>query len=345
MFQGLYRNSLACFNKLPHKLLFFWIVFIIIAYIFFIQPPKLDLIVHKKDSTKMVDSFVYIAMDKLAKDTLVDYSIASLRNLGKWKGQIHVITDTPNCFSSEMIDKYNIEIVEVTPVSSIIQIKALKTQLFKILPDNINGVIYMDVDIVVRQRLDLFFDDLSDIIVNREVRLEKTKVSRKLVQDVDASEDTSEIVNIPTDDGLQHSYLDLAAFPDAMSHFVGFCANCDKWHTGILYLRRDLGKECLKSWNGILLSGTFDTDQASLDEAERLGDCPNIARFPTRHLLFAKDYLGGILASGQTFIHMTSVANAEAQDYFYKSIVVPRLRSSLEPALRQSILQHEKVCE
>jgi hypothetical protein len=63
---------------------------------------------------------------------------------------------------------------------------------------------------------------------------------------------------------------------------------------------------CMAAWETILLSGRFNTDQESLDEAERIGACPSALVLPGKHLLFAKDYIGMALTAGQTFLHLTA---------------------------------------
>lgn len=63
---------------------------------------------------------------------------------------------------------------------------------------------------------------------------------------------------------------------------------------------------CMRAWETILLSGRFNTDQESLDEAERIGACPSAMILPGKHLLFAKDYIGMALTAGQTFLHLTA---------------------------------------
>lgn len=111
-----------------------------------------------------------------------------------------------------------------------------------------------------------------------------------------------------------------------------------------MWLRRGKGEACLKKWEEILLSGRFDTDQESLDAAEKEGACANILSFPTRHLLFAKDYIGMTLTSGQTFIHLTAAGRPEDTDYFYREMVVPRIQNSLHPPLNPKKLLKRKVC-
>ncbi len=106
-----------------------------------------------------------------------------------------------------------------------------------------------------------------------------------------------------------------------------------------MYFERAKTNVCLQAWEKILLSGKYGTDQQSLDEAEKLGYCPNAVILPTKYLLFAKDYLGMLFTSDHTFVHMTSAAKLDSQDFFYRSYIVPKLRSSLSPRLNSGILE------
>jgi hypothetical protein len=112
----------------------------------------------------------------------------------------------------------------------------------------------------------------------------------------------------------------------------------------VVWLRRGKGERCLKKWEEVLLSGKFDTDQESLDHAEKLGACPHSFSLPTRHLLFAKDYIAMVFTSGQTFVHLTAAGRPEDTDYFYREIMVPRIRNSLHPPLNPAKLLRRKVC-
>lgn len=112
-----------------------------------------------------------------------------------------------------------------------------------------------------------------------------------------------------------------------------------------MLFRRGHGLNCLKSWGDILLSGKYDTDQESIDFAEESGACTNALTLPPKHLLFAKDYIGMIMTSGQTFIHATSAVRIEDQDFFYKDWILPRIHNSLNPPLSPQILnQIPKLC-
>lgn len=315
----------GCASKLPLSLILAWTVILLIVYIFIVnranQAPPLDIETWERSPTHMLDAIVYVSMGKLSLNPVVDYSIASVRRIGKWHGKIFLITDSPNCFV-DAVQKYQLEILQAPSVHSLIEIKAMKARLFDFIPHGNNAILYLDVDIVVRQNFDSFYRDLNAMMFQRL---------------------PSHSVNISSIDQEKTSF-DFAAFPDAKGHYVGFCSGCEKWHTGVIYLRRNSSSDCMKRWGEIMLSGKYDTDQESLDETERTGNCPNALTLPPRHLLFAKDYIGMLLSSGQTFIHFTSVVRLGSQDAFYRKLVVPNLRRSLDPQLPRSIIKTPKKC-
>jgi hypothetical protein len=313
----------GCVSKLPLTLIAVWSVILIIVYFFIVSRTSMP---SSNESVRMpthlLDAIVYVSMGKLSLDPIVDYSIASVRRLGKWHGKIYVITDSPACFA-DAEQKYQLQILTAPSVGSLIEIKAMKARLFDFIPHDNNAILYVDVDIVMRQSLDLFYKDLTEMMATR-------------VSTTEAN--LSPIVH------ANETSFDFAAFPDAKGHYVGFCSGCEKWHTGVMYLRRNSGTQCMKKWGDIMLSGKYDTDQESLDETERQGHCRHAMTLPPRHLLFAKDYIAMMLSSGQTFIHFTSAVRLGSQDAFYRSLVIPNLRRSLDPPLSRAIIETPKKC-
>lgn len=255
-----------------------------------------------------IQSIVFIAMGKLAKESIVDGAIASLRTVGKWDGAIHILTDSDSCFEAVTRD-HNAVVMHTDAVDSIIQIKSMKARLFDHLPNNISSILYLDVDILVTKNLNFFLYDLHQQALAR-----------------------------PTQP-------DFGMFLDAGGHFFGFCSGCEKWHTGIIWMQRGVGTQCLSAWAEILLSGQFDTDQESIDEAERQGRCPNAMSFSSTHLLFAKDYFAMFLTPSRTFVHLTAISRIDSQDFFYKNYIVPNVRSSLRASgLNMKLYDAAKTC-
>lgn len=253
-----------------------------------------------------VDAIALIAANALAPDKMVDYTLASIRKYGNWKGPVYVLTDRPSCFETTAIE-YNIKIVTIPKTESILDIKAFKPKLMNYLPDTVTGALYIDVDILVTK-------DLSEFLYDAETLIHANG------------------------DNFDH-----AMFLDAAGHFAGFCSGCEKWHTGVMILRRNMGNTCLSEWEKILLSGKYGTDQESIDEAENQGKCPNSVALPSKHLMFAKDYLALMLTSSRTFLHLTGAGRINEQDVFYRSFAVPHFRSSLSK-LDYRQFEGEKAC-
>jgi hypothetical protein len=268
----------------------------------------------------LVDAFVIISFGELSKDTLADYSIAALRKVGKWRGKVYLITDKPDCFS-ETAKKHSVNTIKAPQPKDIMDVKSTKTKLFSYLPEDVSSIVYLDADVLVTQSLRGFFRDLS-------------------VMHPDAVRGRSTVSS--TGDAV----FDMGLFYDARGHFVGFCSGCEKWHTGVLWLRRGYGTECLQEWDSILRSGRYSTDQESIDEAERSGKCKGLVALPGKHLLFAKDYIAMLFRYGHTFTHLTAAARIETQDYFYSSVVVPLIKSSLRSEVGNSVVVDKKslVC-
>src|SRR3546814_9813699 len=133
-------------------------------------------------------------------------------------------------------------------------------------------------------------------------------------------------------------------FLDAQGHMLRICAGCDKWHTGVIYLHRTASTQCMAAWRDVLITNPkFDTDQAAIDFVEsKPGKCPRAVSLPSRHLLFAKDYVAWLLAPHRTFVHLTAAGRLETQDAFYRNFVVPNILNSTQ--LDASKLCTDKRC-
>ena len=315
-------------EKIPYKILFVWVIIIALMFIFSIPEVNNNSLVKNQSAGKFVNSIVLIAMGDLAEDSIVDSAIASIRVLGRWQGDIYLLTDRSDCFDY-ITRKHHLIVKTVPSVDNLIQIKAMKTQLFQYLPANVTSCLYMDVDILVTRSLDLFLGDI-DIQISSHMLKNKR-------------------------------YPDFGMFLDARGHFFGFCSGCDKWHTGIIWLQNptystistptdqvisvDEKSNCMTEWRNVLLSGRYTTDQQSIDYAEKQGHCPAPLAFSSRHLLFAKDYFAAFLTPARTFIHLTAVSRMDTQDPFYRYYIVPNIKSSLRPAgLNLKQYQTHKKC-
>lgn len=316
-----HSSNMCSKEKIPFKVLSVWILIILLMYIFSV--PELNSGGKPRAAGEYVDTVVLIAMGRLAEDAIVDSAIASIRVLGGWKGDLYLVTDRKECFA-EIASQHQVIIRETTSVDSIIKIKAMKTRLFDYLPANVTNCLYLDVDILVTRSLDLFLGDLDNQVASFVATNER--------------------------------YPDFGMFLDARGHFFGFCSGCEKWHTGIIWLRNPAAQpvsntierkasRCIDEWRNVLLSGRYDTDQQSIDYAEAKGHCSAPLAFSSRHLLFAKDYFAAFLTPARTFVHLTAVSRMDTQDPFYRYYVVPNIKSSLRPAgLNLRHYESQKKC-
>lgn len=210
-------NSNYCGNsKLPIRIVIVWLTVLAVCYnVFQDNSPDHDAPIYIPH-THLVDAVVFIAMGAIASDPMVDYSIASVRELGKWKGDIYVVTDSRDCFH-EMVRDYEVKILDVPEMSSLLEIKSLKPKLMTLLPNQVLGALYIDVDILVTRNLAAFFKDLGSMIYFKQEQINRTRVPAII---------PSETIEIKPD-------FDFGAFPDAKGHFVGFCHGCEKWHSGV----------------------------------------------------------------------------------------------------------------
>ena len=276
-------------------------------YVFLQEPPVQTREISPDWKPSTLNAIVLIGAGEMASDRMIDYSIASVRLYGGWKGKIYLLTDRPGCFVDTK-KTYAIDIITVPEMKTIIDIKSLKAKLMTYLPDSVTGAIYLDVDIVVTK-------DIRPFLYDAETQIQ-------------ASNDQ----------------FDLAMFLDAAGHYVGFCSGCEKWHTGVVVLKRGHGQSCLSAWERILQSGTFATDQQSMDQAESDRECKHLIALSANHLLFAKDYLAVLLTNSRTFLHMTGAGRMSEQDFFYRSIALPYFKRTFSK-LNSALFEGDKKCE
>ena len=86
------------------------------------------------------DAVVYIAMGAVTIDPMVDLSIESVRRIGKYDGDIYIITDRPSCFSDSVMH-FNTKIVTTESRESIIMIKSMKPDIFMFLPSTVQNAL------------------------------------------------------------------------------------------------------------------------------------------------------------------------------------------------------------
>lgn len=329
-------------HRLPWVIIGAWLFSITVLYVYTVDQTYSLSHVEPTDEQifDIIDGVVLISIGEVARENLADYSIATLRKIGKWRGSVYLITDQPECYA-ETSEKFDVELLKAPAYTNIIDIKALKTRIFQYVPKKVDSVLYLDVDILVTKSMRSFLRDVT--IMHPDVWKERDYIRN--------GNNYTHFVTVPPGKGMdlkngpdRGAHFDMGVFLDAGGHFVGFCSGCEKWHTGILWMRRNHGTKCLEEWGNILKSGKYGTDQESLDEAERQGHCSAVSTLPFRHLLFAKDYLMMLFRTGQTFTHLTAAARMSSQDFFYH-YMVSRFHNSINRQVDSAILEKHKMCQ
>lgn len=299
-------------SRVPVAIVLLWAAISISIYYFYVGDIKSS-IGAPIQNDDFFDAVVFITMGSLSQNKMIDVTLSSIRKVGKWKGDIYILTDRPECFK-KAIKTLEVKIISIPTTPSFMMIKAVKPSIFKYLPTEVKNILYLDSDIITTRNLNTFIRHISTLAT-------------------------------PTDtQGSEGSEFNLGMFRDSKGHLVGFCSGCDKWHTGVMWLSRYKGQDCLKAWETLILSGKYSADQEAIDYAEKVKLCTNILTFPVRHLLFARDYLAVALTSSRTFLHLTSAVRLHTQDYFYREIVVPSLMSPVIRELDQRYLDEPISC-
>ena len=330
-------------HRLPWVIIGAWLFSITLLYVYTLDQSYSFSHVEPTDEQifDIIDGVVLISIGEVARENLADYSIATLRKIGKWRGSVYLITDQPECYI-ETSEKFDVELLKAPTYTSLIDIKALKTRIFEYVPREVDSILYLDVDILVTRSMRSFLRDITTLHPSVWKGKEKEEMRNS---------NYTNYVTIPPGKGMvltnspeESSQFGMGLFLDAGGHFVGFCSGCEKWHTGIIWMRRNHGEKCLEEWGKILKSGKYGTDQESIDEAERQGHCPALSTLPFRHLLFAKDYLMMLFRAGQTFTHLTAAARMNSQDFFYH-YMVSRFHNSINRQVDSAMLEKHKRCE
>lgn len=128
------------------------------AIVHFLSTPNQQSISRLTAAPQSVDAVAFIAMSKMAAEPMVDHAVISIRKLGKYRGKIFVVTDQSDCFS-DLRKSFDVTIISVAPVHSILEIKSLKPKIFTLLPADIESVLYLDIDILIRKNLNSFLRD------------------------------------------------------------------------------------------------------------------------------------------------------------------------------------------
>eukprot|EP01084_Bolivina_argentea_P011991 22470_1 len=115
------------------------------------------IIVSDNDSfnKKTIDAIIVISTGDSAKTTIADEHINSLRYTSSLSISIpiYLFTDQISCFQSDKFDSYNVHLIEIPDTSQpnnstqLMLSKSYKTTFFDYLPESLENILYLDIDI------------------------------------------------------------------------------------------------------------------------------------------------------------------------------------------------------
>lgn len=158
----------AILNQTTIRIALLWVIGVTLIYVVFRGDPVEYLTASDKhvttgDKYSSIDAIAFIVMGKMASDPMVDLAISALRNTGKWKKSIYVLTDAPNCFEATVRDS-KVDLIIVPPESNVIHIKAMKPMIMDYLPQSVSTALYIDADIIVARNMGYFVKEFNHLI-------------------------------------------------------------------------------------------------------------------------------------------------------------------------------------
>ena len=113
-------------HRLPWVIIGAWLFSITLLYVYTLDQSYSFSHVEPTDEQifDIIDGVVLISIGEVARENLADYSIATLRKIGKWRGSVYLITDQPECYI-ETSEKFDVELLKAPTYTSLIDIKAL----------------------------------------------------------------------------------------------------------------------------------------------------------------------------------------------------------------------------
>jgi len=260
-----------------------------------------------------IDAIAFIALGPAATQPVLGWSVHSAVQIGGWHGNVYVITDEPEAVSRTLVPPdvtpspdalkpENLHIIHLKPEdldmpSSLhsFNAKLTKCRILRVLPEELENIVYIDSDIITGRPLASFWKSLAQVWKEHE---DEDDLS---IMDDDLSLHDYRIQ-------AQQASAELGLFEDGKAFTVGFCKDCDTWNTGVISLKRGRSDSCLDAWCARLaIEG--GTDQAALDKViAETGHCQNIQAIDRKEMRMMKDIFVVLGFVGtKTFNHFTGV--------------------------------------
>jgi len=165
----------------------------------------------------------YIAMYHAAGEAIFAHSVWTARVHGRWTGPIYVITDQPRCAPPGTVVVRSLRVKELNAPTMTSHYKQHKMALLRLLPRSVEVVLYLDIDILITA-------PLQPLLAYRHLLWEPFMAT--------AAGGAAE---------QQHA-SQMLMFPE-MDADVG----AEKWHGGVIMMRRDRSELCLQQWERVLI--------------------------------------------------------------------------------------------
>lgn len=263
----------------------FFLILLSLLYLSNAKPPQVS------DGAFKVDAMAMISMGNYCRRKMVEGLIESVDKYGHEGMKVFIITDRPNCFTSDLIGDVfkgpsSVNVVTVPSIDSIedkvekaMMSKSYKAKLFDLLPDEVSNVLYLDVDIRVTSRFQNWMTQIPK------------QIAKKSDWDI--------------------------AFQEERPGFLS------KFNSGLFYVERGRSEKCLKAWGDAILSGKYNKDQRAFRELN--SGCESLVLFDYRSMAFLRDglvpirYLVGYRGK-YSFYHFTHTSLYAGNSYACKNI-------------------------
>lgn len=290
-----------------------------------------------------IDAVAFVALGPAATQPVLGWSVHSAVQIGGWHGKVYVITDEPEAVrrtlvppnvtpSPDALQPENLHIVYRKPEdlympSSLhaFNAKLTKCQILRILPGELQNIVYIDSDIITGRPLASFWKSLAQVWKEQE---DEDYLS---IMDDDLSLHDFRMQ-------VQQASAELGLFEDGKAFTAGFCNNCDTWNTGVMSLKRGRSDSCLDAWCERLAIEGGGTDQAALDKVIAETDqCQNIHAIDRKEMRMMKDIFVVLGFVGtKTFNHFTGVFRPQNLNVMHRRFYERMLGQELRPIATRS---------
>jgi hypothetical protein len=242
-----------------------------------------------------------IATGSASNNRNVERCVQSLRRRGRYDGRVVVITDRLERFASleEFDDQLTVLRIEKSHLNHNLQqkmpYKRLKSEVLELMDtrsdlDGYTHVVYIDIDIVIGDRLDDFFGYVEQRVKRAE---------EKFV--VQAGEQKKSFMMMFEEQGggaeKEHHKNQLI------------------WHSGVTVFHREHSRECLQIWQSVIDSNKFARDQSCLYymyyKNKEMRDRCEIVQMDDKAYFYIPTEETMKLGTSAVFVHNTNTGRAK----------------------------------